>query len=80
MPLEATTGGDITAESHPLLFAIAQDYKERFGSTAGLKKALRDDPFSVLVEVLPIISKLGKAGKLGKFAQTTPEMDTICQS
>ena len=62
-------GGGLTPENAPILSAIIADYEQRFGSTQGLKRALRDDPFSVLVEFMPALSKAAKAGKLGKLSK-----------
>ena len=60
---------DLTAEEFPILYMIATDYKDRFGSMEGFKKTLADDPFSILSEMLPILAKAGKAGKLGKYSK-----------
>ena len=60
---------ELLAEQYPILSMIYQDYEDRFGSMEGFKKALADDPFSILSEMLPILAKAGKAGKLGKYAE-----------
>lgn len=58
-----------TAENYPLANAIIQDYLTRFGSEEGIKKTLRDDPASYLIELMPILAKAGAAGKLGKWSK-----------
>ena len=55
-------------ERYPLLYAISQDYADRFGDWNSVKKTLKENPFDIISEALPLLSKLGKSGKLGKYS------------
>ena len=57
------------AKEFPLITAIIEDYGDRLGSVENIKKTLKEDPYSILSELLPILAKLGKTGKLGKYSR-----------
>jgi hypothetical protein len=60
------------AENEKLLDALGEHYKQSYGSVAGFKKALGEDPASVLMDVTTPLSfgagATGIAGKVGKVA------------
>lgn len=59
------------ADEFPIMNAIIQDYAERYGGVEELKKTLRDEPASILADIVTLLVPLAKAGKLGKFSAAT---------
>lgn len=51
------------AEEYPLLNAIMQEYKQKYGSLKGFKYTLATDPFAVLIDVAEIFVPVLKGAK-----------------
>ena len=65
----------------PLLSAIANDYKQRYGSMKGFKYALAEDPFSIILDavdaIIPVAKGIGlikKGTKVGQIADKTADI------
>lgn len=56
------------ADQFPIMNAIIQDYADRYGGIEELKRTLRDEPASILADIVTLLVPLAKAGKLGKFS------------
>lgn len=59
------------AEAEKIVDAIGEDYKQRYGSMAGFKKALATDPATVLSDAATVLGggagAIGKVGAVGKI-------------
>lgn len=58
---------NLDADMFPLLSAIKQEYKGKYGD---LKTALATNPWSIYSDVLPALAKGAKLGKYGKHSNT----------
>ena len=69
----------INLRDYPLLAAVIEDYEERYGDEAGFKKTLREDPFAILSDILPLLAAgsgtalkvSGRAAKYQRALQAT---------
>lgn len=64
-------GFERNPEAEAMADAIGSMYADRYGSMAGFKEALAEDPFSVgldVASVAPVVGIAGKAAGLGKLA------------
>ena len=64
-------GFERNPEAEAMADAVGSMYADRYGSMAGFKEALAEDPFSVgldVASVAPVIGVAGKAAGLGKLA------------
>lgn len=62
------------AQDEAVLDAVMQQYKDRYGSTEGFKKAVAEDPAGVMADVFGVATGAARApgmvGGLGRAAQT----------
>ena len=61
------------SKNEALVDALGEMYGSRYGSTAGFKEAVAEDPFSVgldVASVAPVVGAAGRLGGMGKLATT----------
>ncbi len=75
---EADGEDTLNLRDYPLIAAVMEDYKGRYGSEAGFKKTLHEDPFAILSDLLPLLS--GGSATALKMSNRTAKYHRILQT